>query len=262
MYSTTTSWGNQRYFEINILIYFLWCFIFSLQKNWEGQQSRVHWSRCLPTPSKPQIFVRCFVLCKYRSNFDRCKCFLSILRWAFAVIRQDNVPSSPTSCTLSVHSFIPRTWSSEKLKIMFSMEKSHTQDPWAFLSNRLKPSDEKRCWAFSMSIQTGLGWNSFWELWNKTSLICLCYGSGSVILCTRGLKHSHSLFFSNGSAIAMVFINTWCEMAKTLEYKCIDVWHSFISLASFIKNVACTTVVITSAPVGLLSQFSDNWIHP
>lgn len=62
----------------------------------------------------------------------------------------------------------------------------------------------------------------------------------SVIIHAYGLKHSNSLFFSSGSAIAMVFINTWCEMIRTLKIQCTDVWYNFISLASLINhNCGC-----------------------
>lgn len=95
---------------------------------------------------------------------------------------------------------------------------------------------------------------------NLSSLFAMALSS--VKLHTHGLKHSNSLFFSNDSAIAMIFTNTGCEMIETLECKCTGVCDNFILLVSFIKNAVCTTVVATSALMGLPSQFSDNLSHP
>lgn len=95
---------------------------------------------------------------------------------------------------------------------------------------------------------------------NLSSLFAMALSS--VKLHTHGLKHSNSLFFSNDSAIAMIFTNTGCEMIETLECKCTGVCDNFILLVSFIKNAVCTTVVATSVLMGLPSQFSDNLSHP
>lgn len=110
-----------------------------------------------------------------------------------------------------------------------------------------------------MSIETSLGGNSSWELKDKKYLSSVfAVVLPSVIRHIRGVKHSNYFFFSKGSIIAMVFTNAWCEMVRSPKYKHIDVWYSFLSSASLIKNVICTTVVATSASMGLPSKFSGN----
>lgn len=106
---------NHRYFKICMFTYFLWCFIFPLQKNWEGQQTHEDWSRCLPAPSKPQIFVSLFGLWKHCNNFKLYVC-VSIQAVLNTSLRHDNAHSSLASCLLMIYIFI--------LKSVYCLRKS------------------------------------------------------------------------------------------------------------------------------------------